>query len=182
MTRLNRRRERRTKRSRRLRTRTKQAKQPKQSSYDSHAGSDSSVLISYRANANHRPKMGESNAELTLRHEQIEDDINRMKHEHEMRQSKDHKHHTKKLTNNVTEVNLNTEYYLYNNPDKCLTTQPIPFLYDTGAAISMISSDPSWAWANLRECLYHIGGCFEGPTFKDLMMGGVSWDHYLGFR
>jgi hypothetical protein len=116
--------------------------------------------------------MGESNAESTLRHEQIAEDIKRMKYERAMRRRQDHKQHTKKLTSNATEVNLNTDYYLYNNPDnKRLTAQPIPFLYDTGAAISMISSDPAWAWTNLRECLYHIGGCFEGPTFKDLMMG-----------
>jgi hypothetical protein len=35
----------------------------------------------------------------------------------------------------------------------------------------MISSDPSRAWTNLRECMYNIGGCFAGPTFKNLQMG-----------
>jgi hypothetical protein len=76
LTRLNRRRERRTKRSRRLRTHTKHAQEQNQPSHASHTDSDSSVLISYRANANHCPKMEESNAESILRHEQIEEDIN----------------------------------------------------------------------------------------------------------
>ena len=75
------------------------------------------------------------------------------------------------LTNNVQEINLNTEYSLYPNQDQCLTTQALPFIYDTGAAISMISSDPAWAWTNLRDCMYTIGGCFAGPTFKNLQMG-----------
>jgi hypothetical protein len=35
----------------------------------------------------------------------------------------------------------------------------------------MISSDPAWAWTNLRDCMYNIGGCFAGPTFKNLQMG-----------
>ncbi len=35
----------------------------------------------------------------------------------------------------------------------------------------MISANPSWAWTHLRECLYQIGGCFNGPTHNDLKMG-----------
>ncbi len=35
----------------------------------------------------------------------------------------------------------------------------------------MISSDPTWAWTHLRECMYQIGGCFTGPSFNDLKMG-----------
>ena len=77
----------------------------------------------------------------------------------------------RKLTNNVQEITLQTDYNLYPNQDHSLQNQSLLFIYDTGAAISMISSEPSWAWTNLRECMYNIGGCFSGPTFKDLQIG-----------
>ena len=98
---------------------------------------------------------------------QIEEDIKRMKREREQ------KRHNRKqdITNNVQEIQLDTEYNLYANPDQPTSQQPIPFLYDTGAALSMISSQPPWAWTNLRDCLYAIGGCFNGPTQTDLKMG-----------
>jgi hypothetical protein len=130
--------------------------------------------------------MGESNAESALRQERINDDF---KHMREERRKKRDKRSTRKhraqedkapntptitddtITNNVQEVILHTDYHLYPNQDQCLTTQALPFIYDTGAAISMISSDPAWAWTNLRDCMYNIGGCFAGPTFKDLKMG-----------
>jgi hypothetical protein len=35
----------------------------------------------------------------------------------------------------------------------------------------MISPESSWAWTDLHECMYQIGGCFAGPTFKDLQIG-----------
>jgi hypothetical protein len=35
----------------------------------------------------------------------------------------------------------------------------------------MISSQPLWAWTNLRDCLYAIGGCFNGPTQNNPKMG-----------
>jgi hypothetical protein len=43
--------------------------------------SDSSTDLYLRAQANHRPEMGESNAESVLREEQIKQDVKRMKRE-----------------------------------------------------------------------------------------------------
>jgi hypothetical protein len=95
-----------------------------------------------------------------------------MKIERKSRKAKKNKRQPEiTLHNNVQEISLTSEYQLYPNQDQCLTTQALPFIYDTGAAITMISSDPLWAWTNLRECMYNIGGCFTGPTFKDLKMG-----------
>ncbi len=136
--------------------------------------SDTSLEINYRANANHRPEMGESNAESAIRHEHIERDVKRMKREREQRRN----NRKQRINNNVQEVQLDTDYNLYANPDQPTSQQPIPFLYDTGAALSMISSQPPWAWTNLRDCLYAIGGCFNGPTQTDLQMGEyISWNH-----
>ncbi len=91
--------------------------------------------------------MGESNAESVLREEEIKKDVKRMKQERRLKPT--HRIHPKRhndhITNNVTEVNLQADYSLYANPDKHLNTHPVPVLYDTGAAISMLSSEPSWA-------------------------------------
>ncbi len=35
----------------------------------------------------------------------------------------------------------------------------------------MISSEPEWAWTNIRECMYQIGGCFAGISYPNLQMG-----------
>jgi hypothetical protein len=35
----------------------------------------------------------------------------------------------------------------------------------------MLSSEPTWAWTNLRDCMFNLGGCFAGPTIKNLQMG-----------
>jgi hypothetical protein len=116
--------------------------------------------------------MGESNAESVLREKKINKDVKRMKKERTLRikQGKQRRHsHT--LNNNVTEVNLHTDYSLYDNPDKYPTPHPVPVIYDTGAAISMLSSEPSWAWTNLRDCMFNLGGCFAGPTVQNLQMG-----------
>ena len=60
---------------------------PEQSDSDTHNypnnDSDTSLDIHYRANSNHRPEMGESNAESALRQENIEHDVTRMKKERE---------------------------------------------------------------------------------------------------
>ena len=81
--------------------------------------SDTSLEINYRANANHRPEMGESNAESAIRHEEIEEDIKRIKREREQR-----RHNRKQgITNNVQEIQLDTEYNLYANPDQPTSQQ-----------------------------------------------------------
>jgi hypothetical protein len=95
-----------------------------------------------------------------------------MRHERKSRQKQ---HREKKqsstLNNYVTDITLQTDYSLYENPETYSTTQPIPLIYDTGAAISMLSSEPSWAWTNLRDCMFNLGGCFSGPTVQNLQMG-----------
>jgi hypothetical protein len=134
--------------------------------------SDSSTDLYFRAQVNHRPEMGESNAESVLREEEINKDVKRMKRERKLRQSQGKKRrHYPTINNNVTEVNLHTNYSLYENPDKYTTSHPVPVIYDTGAAISMLSSEPSWAWINLCDCMFNLGGCFAGPTVQNLQMG-----------
>ncbi len=47
-----------------------------------------------------------------------------------------------KRHNNVEEISLDTDYYLYyQSPDKPIKNQPISIIYDTGAAISMLPAD-----------------------------------------
>jgi hypothetical protein len=138
----------------------------------SDSDSDQSTDLYYRAQANHRPEMRESNAESVLREEQITQDVKRMRRERKSRQKQtQEKQHRPSIHNHVTDVTLQTDYSLYENPETYSTTQPIPLIYDTGAAISMLSSEPSWAWTNLRDCMFNLGGCFTGPTVQNLQMG-----------
>jgi hypothetical protein len=76
-----------------------------------------------------------------------------------------------KRHNNVQEISLDTDYYLYQSPDKPLQNQPISIIYDTGAAISMLPADCTHAWRNLRECLHTLTGCFAGHSESNLMIG-----------
>jgi hypothetical protein len=102
--------------------------------------------------------MGESNAESALREKRINDDFKRMKEERRKKreQRSTGKHCAQQstapttptntnetLTNNVQEITLQTDYHLYPSQDQSLQNQPLLFIYDTGAAISMISSEPS---------------------------------------
>jgi hypothetical protein len=45
------------------------------------------------------------------------------------------------VTNNVQEIQLQTSHSLYENQDKRLVTTQIEVIYDTGAALSMISGE-----------------------------------------
>jgi hypothetical protein len=76
-----------------------------------------------------------------------------------------------KRHNNVQEISLDTDYYLYQSPDKPIQNQPISIIYDTGAAISMLPADCAHAWRNLRECLHTLTGCFAGHSESNLMIG-----------
>jgi hypothetical protein len=130
-------------------------------SFPSTDTSEDSTDLYYRAYANHRPEMGESNAESALREEKIKEDIKHMQDARKRRKKQEkqtkRREHTKAneettmqtptspaITNNVQEITLQTDYHLYPNQDQCLKLQPLPFIYDTGAAISMISTEPSW--------------------------------------
>jgi hypothetical protein len=64
------------------------------------------------------------------------------------------------LSNNVQDIILNSTHSLYSNPDQPLPPQVIDVLYDTGAAISMLPEEYTYAWTNLRECLHTLTGCF----------------------
>ncbi len=76
--------------------------------------SDSSTDLYFRAQANHRPEMGESNAESVLGEEEIKNDVKRMKQERHSRKLQRKKRPPKiTLANNVTKVNLQTDYSLY---------------------------------------------------------------------
>ena len=73
--------------------------------------------------------------------------------------------------NNVQEIPLDTDYYLYKTPEQPIQNQPINIIYDTGAAISMLPADYAHAWTNLRECLHTLTGCFSGQSESNLMLG-----------
>ncbi len=117
----------------------------------------------YQVFNRHRPEMGESNAESADRMRLIDEEILRIKDLRNKRK--------RVLINNVQEVQLTSDYYLYENQDQPITDQPIPVIFDTGAALTMISSHPTYAWTNLRECMFNISGCFKGLSFPDLQMG-----------
>jgi len=74
-------------------------------------------------------------------------------------------------TNNAQEIKLENTENLYPNQNKRVTQTQHEFLYDTGAGLTMISGNPDWAWTNLRDCLYTIGGCFIGITLSNLQIG-----------
>ncbi len=117
----------------------------------------------YQVFNRHRPEMGESNAESVDRMRLIEEEI---LHIQAMRNKR-----KRVMVNNVQDVQLTSDYYLYENQDQPITEQPIPILFDTGAALTMISSHSPTAWCNLRECMFNISGCFKGLSFPDLQMG-----------
>jgi hypothetical protein len=73
--------------------------------------------------------------------------------------------------NNVQDITIDTDYYLYPTPDRLVHNNPIDIIYDTGAAISMLPADYSHAWANLRECLHTLTGCFSGQSESNLLIG-----------
>ncbi len=73
--------------------------------------------------------------------------------------------------NHVQQVTIETDHGLYDNPDKPLRNEPIQVIYDTGASISMLPAEYASAWANLRECLHTLTGCFSGHTEKNFMIG-----------
>jgi hypothetical protein len=50
-----------------------------------------------------------------------------------------------KLTNNAQDIILTSTNYLYTNPDQPLTPQEIDLIYDTGAAISTMPAEYSYA-------------------------------------
>jgi hypothetical protein len=78
--------------------------------------SDSSTDLYFRAQANLRPEMGESNAESVLREKQVKQDVKRMRRERKSQNAQGKKiRHKTTLRNNVTEVNLHTDYHLYEN-------------------------------------------------------------------
>ncbi len=73
--------------------------------------------------------------------------------------------------NNVQEVPLDTDYYLYTTPEQPIKNQPINIIYDIGAAISLLPVDYAHAWTHLRECLHTLTGCFSGQSESNLMIG-----------
>jgi hypothetical protein len=75
------------------------------------------------------------------------------------------------LSNNVQDIILNSPHSLYHNPDKPLPPQVVDVIYDTGAAISMLPEEYTYAWANLRECLHTLTGCFAGTQESNLQIG-----------
>jgi hypothetical protein len=89
--------------------------------------SDTSLDIHYRANSNHRPEMGESNAESALRQENIEKDVTRMKKERAQRRHKK-THDNIGITNNVQEITstlIQTNPLAYNLYPSSLTQAPL---------------------------------------------------------
>jgi hypothetical protein len=71
----------------------------------------------------------------------------------------------------VQQATIDTDHGLYDNPDKPFRNEPIQVIYDTGASTSMLPAEYTLPWANLRECLHTLTGCFSGHTEKNLMIG-----------
>ena len=69
---------------------------------------------------------------------------------------------TQPLVNCPQHVLLDTQHLLYENPLPPVTTQTIEVLHDTGASISMLPAQFTFAWSNVRPCLHCISGCFKG--------------------
>jgi hypothetical protein len=74
-------------------------------------------------------------------------------------------------TNNVQEVQMDPDHYLYDNPDKPPAPHVLDLIYDTGASISMMPAEYSYAWKNLRDCLHTLTGCFAGQEESNLQIG-----------
>ncbi len=137
--------------------------------------SDSSLAIHYKAHANHRPEMGESNAESREREERINEDITRLKNQRDRKQKRNKQHSLTKtlptVLNNAQEVEIAASYNLYESHDKRKKVLTQDILYDTGAGLTMISGTYPWAWTNLHDCMYALGGCFVGITYPNLQIG-----------
>jgi hypothetical protein len=148
-----------------------------------------------------RPEMGESNAESAARHAEIEEEYQKLRKQRSKMntqstntQRKDHALSPFKpikgkvqfkvthkqepiiepieaIANNVQEVKMDPEHYLYDNPDKPPTPQVIDLIYDTGASISMMPAEYGYAWKNLRDCLHTLTGCFAGQEESNLQIG-----------
>jgi hypothetical protein len=148
-----------------------------------------------------RPEMGESNAESAARHADIEEEYQKLRKQRSKvktqstnTQRKDHALSPFKpikgkvqfkvthkqepiiepieaIANNVQEVKMDPEHYLYDNPDKPPTPQVIDLIYDTGASISMMPAEYGYAWKNLRDCLHTLTGCFAGQEESNLQIG-----------
>ena len=71
----------------------------------------------------------------------------------------------------LTTSKTSCPHSLYNNPDQPLPPQVVDVLYDTGAAISMLPEEYTYAWTNLRECLHTLTGCFAGSQESNLQIG-----------
>ncbi len=66
---------------------------------------------------------------------------------------------------------LDTQHLLYPNPNQMVKTQPIEVLHDTGASISMLPAEYSFAWTNVRPCLHRISGCFKEGEHNENEIG-----------
>jgi hypothetical protein len=115
--------------------------------------------------------MGESNAESVMREEAIQQDVERLKRQRKTKREERKISRKATLTNNAQEIKLESNENLYPNQNKRVTQTQHKFLYDTGAGLTMVSGHPEWAWTNLRDCLYTIGGCFVGITLSNLQIG-----------
>jgi hypothetical protein len=148
-----------------------------------------------------RPEMGESNAESAARHAEIDEEYQRLRRQRPKKkaqttnkQEKGHalspfkpiqgkvkfriaeKHEPifepiETHTNNVQEVQMDSDHYLYDNPDKPPAPQVLDLIYDTGASISMMPAAYNYAWKNLRDCLHTLTGCFAGQEESNLKIG-----------
>jgi hypothetical protein len=151
------------------------------------------IDLYYRIFDRFRPEQGESNAESAARHDMITAEYNlRVKQKRDSTcKSRTTLSPSRPLvrplprratkmttpivealssqTNNAQEIQLQTEHSLYANPDQPRHTN-VEIIYDTGAAISMMSAQHTHAWTNLRPCLHTLTGCFTGRNEPNLQM------------
>jgi hypothetical protein len=69
---------------------------------------------------------------------------------------------TQPLFNCPQHILIYTQHLLYDNLLPPVTTQTIEVLHDTGAPISMLPAQFTFALSNVRPCLHRISGWFKG--------------------
>jgi hypothetical protein len=159
---------------------------------------DNDLSLYYKVFNRYKPEVGESNAESVARTTALEAEYNYLLMKQRTKTNKVNKnkkpieteHSLSPSTppsqtaifnrvkdkaslyqNNVQEIPLDTDYYLYHTPEQTIKSQPLNIIYDTGAAISMLPADYTHAWTNLRPCLHTLTGCFSGQSESNLMIG-----------
>jgi hypothetical protein len=120
--------------------------------------SDTSPNTFYKAYT--KPECDESNAESASRSRLIQQRIIRLL-----------KRHKKTYSNNVSNFELQLDFpETHQNHPRTPPTH-IDVLFDTGASITMLPGQFTFAWTNVRPSFNTIRGCFKGNDTHDSQIG-----------